>query len=585
MRLSATLKYIPEDIWHYRGRHEMFLGLGGILFATATLLILLALSSTVQQIVDRSLEQARPILGVLEARSQGATLTDLQTDFLTQLAVPEPSASSPIEAVSLISQDFGLGFDIWSKKPNPETHQPDTAASEAGQPEILTPTIIAVKPGDPMLDPAYGITYFKGGRPFEETPQWQFEIIVNARFLEEGLKLSPAEIEHLKTGQEQLNVWIEFLEPFAPKHPQLNISWGIIPIPVTGIVDIPDSTYPDIWFHYDVARAYYYNSFNYWHPSFVMPFVDKNGQPLVDYAYSETNPKQPTIIRRSTQEVIAKLNSDHTLYRPLPTPQPWDTAAAAKEQPPSQPASALKTDDPDEKVDKTFLVARLYGIDDYVEHFRAFLWLRDYKVPESHTQVKEAIKAQYQSYLNQKRDTYDSEDKEETKKQKLYFEQLDYTLTQALNRISPTIDLFVISSAVILVILSVINMSLFGMGFVWRKRQDIGLLRACGMKTSGVVRLFLAEITTLTVIGIIIGILIAYSLSWPLGFLANWYILEAIPPLNFEGQQIIQKQLLIQGLDIVKTGLVILGASLLGAIIPTWKVTQVEPIEQLRTQL
>lgn len=564
MRLSATLNYIPTDLWHYRGRHEMFLGLGGILFATGTLLILLALSSTVQQIVDRSLEQARPILGVLEARALGR-LTHLQTQFLTEAA--DSSASSPIKGVSLITQDFTLGFDVWSKNP---TATDGTSTDEPA--EILTPTIIAVKPGDPMLNQDYGITYFEGGEPFKETSQWQYEIIVNARFLEEGLKLNKEEIERLKTGQQQLNIWIEFLEPFAPKHPQLNISLGIQAIPVTGIVDIPDDTYPDLWFHYDVARAYYYNSFNHWHPSFVMQFVNKDGKPLVDYVYSET--EQPTISRRSNQQVIASLNSDHNLYRPLPT-QKWDTDA---EEPVTLPStSTSETDDSDEKID-AFSPAKVHGIDDYVEHFRAFLWLRDYKTPNSHTEAETTIKKQYQSYLNQQWDS-------EAKKHKLYLEPLDYTLTQALNRISPTIDVFVISSAVILVILSVLNMSLFGIGFVWRKRQDIGLLRACGMKTSGVVQLFLAELTTLTVIGIIIGILIAFLLSYPLGSLANWYIQEAIPPLNFKGQPIVDKTLAIEAWDIGKTCLVILGASLLGAIIPTWKVTQVEPIEQLRTQL
>lgn len=575
MRLSATINYIFKDLWHYRGRSEMFLGLGGILFATATLLILFALSSTVQQIVVRSLEQARPILGVLVARTRG-TLTELQTDFLTN----STDSESPIEAVSLISQDFTLGFDIWSKQPTAK----NTAASGDQQAEILTPTIIAVKPGDPMLDPAYGITYFQGGGPFKETSQWQFEIIVNARFLEEGFKLSPAEIEHLKTGQQQLNVWLEFLEPFAPHDPQLNISWGTLSIPVTGIVDIPDDTYPDIWFHYDVARAYYYNSFNYWDPSFAMQFVDKNGNPLVDYAYSDTDPKQPTISRRSSQQVIARLNSDHNLYRPLSTPQWEKEVDAAKTQPPSQPEHTLTTDDPDERID-TYLPAKLFGIDDYVEKFRAFLWLRDYKTPNSHIDAEKTIKEQYQSYLSQKLEPDDLKDQETLKKQKLSLYPLDHALTKALNRISPTINVFVISSAVILVILSVINISLFGMGHVLRKQQDIGLIRVNGMSNSKVVRLFMAEITTLTVIGILLGIVIAFILSWPLGFLANWYIWEVIPPLNFDDQQIIVENLKIKAVDIGKTGLVILAASLLGAIISTWKITQVDPIEQLRTRL
>lgn len=102
--------YIRHDLLYYRGRREVIFGFISIWFATATLLILFALASTVESIVDRSLEEARPMMGTLRVQSlNSATLTNDQQTFLKTLA----TTGRDVENLSWIAEDFTYGFDIW----------------------------------------------------------------------------------------------------------------------------------------------------------------------------------------------------------------------------------------------------------------------------------------------------------------------------------------------------------------------------------------------------------------------------------------------------------------------------------------
>ena len=524
--------YIRHDLLYYRGRREVIFGFISIWFATATLLILFALASTVESIVDRSLEEARPMMGTLRVQSlNSATFTQEQETFLKTLVTNE----GDVENLSWIAEDFTYGFDIWPLL--------DESLAAKTEPKKLLLKAFAVAPDDPMLKQNYGIRYWgKAGEFSTEPSQRHFELILNKRILgETGLNISAENLAAIKSGQQTLFLNIQFLRTLAPDDSEIRHAFRAFEsrqVPVSGIIDLPDKEYPDIWFHHDVARAYYYSQRYDWHPSYGLQFVEATGQPL----FSEFQ-----ITEKKGRFMI---HCDSCGFQKMLKPGDY---------------IALPTE------------SDRYAL----EYSQAFIWLRDYKDPQSRRRVMCAIKPkpEEREFCKQLGITADP------RGQNLWVEPFNFGLTEALNRITPTIDFFVIASSIILMLLSFFNVTLFGMGYVWRKRLDIGILRTFGMPALEVGQLYLLQILMVSFVALVAGILIAVALSFtllqPLANLAIGYI---IPPFS-EAAKIAEIPLTITEGGIIKTVGIILIASLLGALIPTRQATQVDPIEQLRSQL
>jgi len=559
MNWHSIAYYIRHDLLYYRGRREVIFGFISILFATATLLILFALASTVESIVDRSLEEARPMMGTLRVQPlNSATFTDEQQAFLKTLvtkAIPTSTDQSPhfgqklasfmdffshpppkendVENLSWIAEDFTYGFDIW----------PNQALIQTEQKKLLLKAF-AVAPDDPMLKPDYGIRYWgKVGQFSTDPSQRHFELMINKRILgEKGLNISTEKWEALKSGQETLYLNIQFLSTLAPHDPEIRRCFRTFEsrqVPVSGIIDLPDKEYPDIWYHHDVAKAYYYSQRYEWHPSYGLQFVDATGHPL--FPELKIIPEENGRISLQSCDFQKQLKQRD--YIALPTDQDRFSKDLAYSQ--------------------------------------AFIWLRYYKEPQSRRRVMCAIKQkpEEKAFCQQLGITADPRGKN------LWVEPFNFGLTEALNRITPTINFFVIASSIILMLLSFFNVALFGMGYVWRKRLDIGILRTFAMPAREVGRLYLLQILIVSFAGLIAGILLAIALSFTLlQPLADWAIGYIIPPFS-EATQIASIPLTITEGGIIKTVGIILFASLLGALIPTRQATRVDPIEQLRSQL
>jgi hypothetical protein len=532
--------YIRHDLLYYRGRREVIFGFISIWFATATLLILFALASTVESIVARSLEEARPMMGTLRVQSlSSATFTSDQQTFLKTLATK--MGDGDVENISWIAEDFTYGFDFWPAQGGVVTET---------EPKKLLLKAFAVAPDDPMLNPDYGIRYWgKEGKFSADFNQRHFELMINKRMLgENGLNISAEKLDAIKSGQQKLYLNIQFLRTLASHDPQIRRSFRKFEhrrVPVSGIIDLPDKDYPDIWFHHDVARAYYYSQRYEWHPSYGLQFVDASGQALFP----------------EFKFIIAEKNGSYILH--------CDSCDFKK---PLKPGDyiALPTDN------KRFAT--------YLEYSQAIIWLRYYKDPQSRQRVMCAIKqekGEEKEFCEQLGITADPRGKN------LWVEPFNFGLTEALNRITPTINFFVIASSIILMLLSFFNVALFGMGYVWRKRLDIGILRTFAMPAWEVGRLYLLQILTVSFAGLVTGIILAVALSFtllqPLADLAIGYI---IPPFSdTDTAKIASIPLTITKGGIMKTVAIILFASLLGALIPTRQATRVDPIEQLRSQL
>jgi hypothetical protein len=536
--------YIRKDLFYYRGRTEIKIGLLGIFFATVSLLSLFAISSGVKIIVDYSLTTAKPILGVMKATSgYDFVLDNEQMTFLQQLAQRE---TSELEAVSFITPvDFSSEFRIW----------------DADKTTSLPYRAVAMRSNDPLL------AYVKPNPVFQQKNHWQFEIVVNTRFLTELLKkqfsrqaASPAELDELienaleaiVSGQTPFYLQMEPLQPFRAQN-GFELDFGIIEVPVSGFLALPDDYYPDIWLHYEIARALYFQKpqEQSWEPSYAFQFKNGQGNPLVPYQLKTILQKKKIAVQ---DEKTGEINWVETLRE--------SNAISIVDQGGKILGQATKND-------ILSLPTQQKYDDQRIEVEQALLWQKHYREPNSQTQLRKEVR-------EFKPKTPTNEEVEP-----IELAPLNYTLAKTINRINPTLNLFIVASSIIIMILSLVNISLFGISFVWGKRQDIGILRSCGLNELKMGQLFLTEIQVLTVIGIAVGIITTLLLISPFLEIIVTRVLHFMGVLQHLDTKI---DLSIPIYDVLKTFMLLLSAGLLGSLIPTFKAATVNPIEQLRTQ-
>jgi len=522
MRAVTFFGYIRRDLLHRRGRSEVLMGFFAILFAAATLQVMLSIASSVNQMVDNSLEKARPILGVIDCRSRyKGELTPEQVDFLKGLPLHPPSVSSSdevtahIAAVSLIVENIAKDFNIWRQD-----------KSEA----LLIVSSLALPYGDAMLDPKYGITYFGKGQPFrEKTKTWDFEVIVNSRFLgREGLGYDQSTLEAIIKGDKVLTLPIHFRKNIDREG--INIDIGILDIPVTGIIDLKDGSYPDLWFSFDVARAFYYLGQAQWHPSYILQFHDQTGQPLLPLS------------------VEAKLNKQDIQQFHL-----------SGHYPPGTSQNAIIKDYFELPIDPR-------SVDEDIHYSRALLWIDNFKDAREREAVMRRIN---ESNMGDELACY----------------PLDYTLSKALNHIRPIVDTFVNTAIFILASLCIFTMLLFGLGYIYRKNRDIGLLRACGLNPFMIIKLYLSQIMALVIVGLIMGILVAIPVAQLFEPWVNDIVKDLIPDSEkIDPSQIVQVEVVTDTVNVITTAITVFFASFIGGIFPALYAGRVDPVKQLQSQ-
>lgn len=540
MTSKTFWEYIRKDLFYYRGLTEIKIGLAGIFFATISLLSLFAISSGIKIIVDHSLTTAKPILGVMKATSgTDFVLDNEQMTFLQQLA---QQPTSELEAVSFITPvDFSSEFRIW----------------DANQTTSLPYRAVAIRTDDPLLE------YLKPEPVFSDKTHWQFEVIVNTRFLTELLKqqysgktASPAQLDELIenrleaiiSGQTPFYLSMEPLQSFSSSS-DFKLDFGIIEVPVSGFLALPDDYYPDIWLHYDIARALYFKNPQQqaWEASYAFQFKNGQGHPLVPYQIKTIQqPKKIPVLDEKTGDI----NWVETLR---------ETNAISIEQRGEVLGQATKND-------ILSLPSQPQDDDQPIEVEHALLWQKHYRDSNSQARLQTEVR-QFQP------ETPTDDDIEP-----IQLVPLNYTLAKTINRINPTLNLFIVISSIIIIILSLVNISLFGISFVWGKRKDIGILRSCGLNELKMGLLFLTEIQVLIVIGIVAGIITTLLLISPFLEIIVTRILYNMGVLQHLETQI---DLSISIYDQLTTFLLLQSAGLLGSLIPTFKAAKVNPIEQL----
>jgi hypothetical protein len=331
------------------------------------------------------------------------------------------------------------------------------------------------------------------------------------------------------TGERKLTLPIHFVKNIDSEG--LNIDIGILDIPVTGIIDLKDGSYPDLWFSFDVARAVHYLGQRQWHPSYLLQFRDQTGQSVLPLSVDAKHNAQGIQQFHLSGDYPAGTSRNGIIndYFELPT----------------DPSS----------------------VDADIPYSRALLWIDDFKDAREREAV---IRRVNESSMGDQLSSY----------------PLDYTLSKALNHIRPIVDTFVTAAIFILAALCVFTMLLFGLGYIYRKNRDIGLLRACGLNSFMIIKLYLSQIMTLVIVGVMVGVIIAIPLS---GFFEPWVndiVKDLIPDSEkLDPTQIVQVEVETKLVNVITTAITVLLASFIGGIFPALYAGRVDPVKQLQSQL
>ncbi len=641
MYLFDKTYYVLRDITFNRSMAEVVSGILLVTLATCGLLVVIGLSNGVDQFVSEALKKARPVIGTVVIKAE-RTGTDLSKETLATLKDWEQhqtmtigDKSYAIDGISWISAGIATGrYMRFGIETDDEEYKK------------IYPTIQAIRGDDELLNPDFGVHYIDGGEvehqrftdisqceldiksvgSDEETKrllanfkstvnnetsqcavlileseakdnkkEWAFvgfykgqfyeyqkiddahdpngalrnelakdepqrdnykivnfalptlcpvfEVIVNQRFLErEKLKSQKTENDacnspHLSENKsesltelstETPKFFVTFQQPLGEGFDKKALP--PLKLPVVGVIDSREAPYPDMFINYWVARAAFQESPKKakWHRSYALQFCDAEGNRLLNSLSG--------------------------------TPEEWCRHPGGQLSLSWQDDSGNTISVQDNSSEYRPIGCNIQKELENVGYRKALVWLSDFENADRACIVKlieENVADVTADFHGQ-------------------------SVGKSLKRTAGIIEIFANWAEIGLMMLTIFATMIFGFGHIRRKRQDIGLLKSCGLDNKTTVTLFLSQIMLVCATGFLIGLVLVWV---------------GLPVLEAEVRAIVQELtnqavpkevgnlLLISGMTLRDTALFIFFGMLVGSIIPIIQAIKVRPAVGLRTQL
>jgi hypothetical protein len=155
------------------------------------------------------------------------------------------------------------------------------------------------------------------------------------------------------------------------------------------------------------------------------------------------------------------------------------------------------------------------------------------------------------------------------------------TVTSTLNRIRFVVDTYATVIKATVLFLTMLSTVLFGFAHYFRKRKDLGLMKASGMSPFTLGIAFSCQVLLVAAVGFAAGLVVGVLASLCLEPVAARIIngiagneLELSDPVKF---------LEVGWRVAIQTGSMILGSALVGCVVPAARASMVRPIEDLNT--
>lgn len=523
MYLFDKAYYVLRDLTFNRSMAEVVSGILLVTLATCGLLVVVGLSNGVEQFVSEAMKKARSVIGtvVIKAEMDGTDLSQKTVatlkDWEKNQTMVIGDQSYTIDGISWISEGIATG-----------RYMRFGIETDDGEYKKIHPIIQAIQKDDELLNPNFGVHYIDGAdiqpHRFTESASYPvFEVIVNQRFLE---KLEN-KFENVATlSINNTKFFVTFQQPIGEGFEKKALP--PLKLPVVGVIESREAPYPDMFINYWVARAAFLNSPKKarWHRSYSLQFCDAQGNRLLKSLSGAPDDwcshpgGQLSLSWQDDAGHHISVSDNSSEYQPIGCDIPKEL--------------------------------------ENVRYRKALVWLSDFENADR-TQIVKLIE---ENVADVTADFYGQ------------------SVGQSLKRTAGIIKIFAEWAEIGLMMLTIFATMTFGFGHIRRKRQDIGLLKACGLDNKTTVTLFLSQIMLVCAIGFIIGLVLVW-LGLPVLEAEVRAIVQTLTnqPVPTE----VKNLLLISGMTLRDTALFIFLGMLVGSIIPIIQAIKVQPAVGLRT--
>lgn len=525
MYLFDKTYYILRDITFNRSMAEVVSGVLLVTLATCGLLVVVGLSNGVDKFVSEAMKKARPVIGTVVIKAE-KTGTNLSKETVAKLKDWEKN-----QTMEIGEKSYAIDGISWiSEGITNRRYMRFGIETDDEEYKKIHPTIQAIRGDDELLNPDFGISYIDGidiqHHRFTESASCPvFEVIVNQRFLEK-LENKFENLAELTTKNTQF--FVTFQQPIGEGFDKKALP--PLKLPIAGVIESREAPYPDMFINYWVARAAFLKSPTKvrWHKSYALQFCDAEGNRL-----------------------LKSLSG---------APDDWCT------HPGGQLSLSWKDDS-----GKTILVQdnsseyQRVGCNiqkelENVRYRKALIWLSDFENADR-TRI---VKLIHENVTDVTADFHGQ------------------SVGKSLKRTAGIIEIFANWAEVGLMMLTIFATMTFGFGHIRRKRQDIGLLKACGLGNKTTATIFLSQIMLVCAMGFIIGLVLVW-IGLPL---LETEVRSVVQELTNQAvPKDVENLLLISGMTLRDTALFIFFGMLVGSIIPIIQAIKVRPAVGLRTQL